>query len=84
MSLSKPENYGITASFIGTMRNVGQNLSMCVITIIMNIFIGRTPLVEASKAQITTSMKTAFILFSAVCAIGVFISLNRKSTKNRV
>ncbi|MDR0817459.1 MAG: MFS transporter [Clostridiales Family XIII bacterium] len=78
MSLAAPEHYGITASFVSTMRNVGQSLSMCAITVIMNVFIGRTPIDEATIPQITSSMRTAFIAFAIVCAVGVFISMNRK------
>ncbi|MDR0817651.1 MAG: MFS transporter [Clostridiales Family XIII bacterium] len=81
MSLAAPEHYGITASFVSTMRNVGQSLSMCAITIIMNVVIGRTPIDKATIPQITSSMRTAFIIFATVCAVGVFISMNRKAGK---
>jgi MFS family permease len=78
MSLSTPEHYGITASFVSTMRTLGQNFSMCAITVIMNIYIGKTPLEDATIPQIESSMRTAFIFFSIVCAVGVFTSMNRK------
>jgi hypothetical protein len=52
---------------------------MAIITIIMNAVLGSTPIDEAKASALVQSMHTGFIIFAAVCAAGVFISLRRKT-----
>jgi predicted MFS family arabinose efflux permease len=81
MSLSEPKDRAIVSSLIATMRNFGMAFSMCVITVITNANLGATLIEDASESLIVRVMRTSFIIFSALCVIGAFISLNRKSDK---
>jgi hypothetical protein len=53
---------------------------MAIITIIMNLIIGHTPLAEVAKQALVRSIHTGFIIFAIICILGVFISLNRKGS----
>jgi EmrB/QacA subfamily drug resistance transporter len=79
MSLSEPKDRGIVSSLIATMRNFGMAFSMCAITIITNANLGATLIEDASPSLIVSVMRTAFIIFSALCVVGALISSNRKS-----
>jgi MFS family permease len=79
MSFAPPQDYGIVASLIGTMRQLGMSVSMCIITIIMNISLGATPIAEATKAGITHTMRISFIVFAVICVVGVFFSFQKKA-----
>jgi predicted MFS family arabinose efflux permease len=81
MSLSEPKDRAIVSSLIATMRNFGMAFSMCVITVITNANLGATLIEDASGSIIVHVMRTAFIIFSALCIIGACISLNRKPGK---
>jgi MFS family permease len=78
MSCVQPGDYGVASSLTSTMRTMGQIISMAIITIIMNMALGATPIDEAEKAGLIFSTRTGFTIFACVCAVGVVISLQRK------
>jgi hypothetical protein len=55
-------------------------IGMALITISTNFIIGDTPIDETPKELIVRTMHVSFIVFALLCAVGVFISLNRKQT----
>jgi MFS family permease len=79
MSCVRPGDYGVASSLTSTMRTMGQIVSMAIITMIMNMALGATPIDEAEESGLIFSMHTGFIIFACVCAVGVFVSLQRKS-----
>jgi EmrB/QacA subfamily drug resistance transporter len=81
MSLSEPKDRAIVSSLIATMRNFGMAFSMCVITVITNLNLGSTLIEDAPASLIVHVMRVSFIIFTALCLGGVFISINRKSGK---
>ncbi|MDR2487688.1 MAG: MFS transporter [Clostridiales Family XIII bacterium] len=78
MSLASPQDYGIVSSFVGTMRNFGQSLGMCVITVIMGHNLGNVPIEDSPPDLIVLSIRSAYIAFACICTVGIFISLGRK------
>lgn len=78
MSGVLPRDYGVASSLTSTMRTVGQIISMAIITIIVNAVLGQTPIDEAGHRELVSSMHMGFIVFACICAVGVFISLQRK------
>ncbi|MDR0933884.1 MAG: MFS transporter [Burkholderiaceae bacterium] len=78
MSSVEAKDYGIASSLIATSRNIGQVFCMALITLVTSLSLGGATLADASKAQIAGSFRMEFIIFSVICAIGVFISLQRK------
>jgi predicted MFS family arabinose efflux permease len=75
MSSVEPRDFGIASSVQGTARTLGQVIGMALITIIANLFFGRAKFSEVSQEALQSDMKATFILFAALCAVGVFISL---------
>lgn len=78
MSFVEKEDYGVASSILATMRSIGHTLSMVIVTIVVTQFMGQSPLAEADPAVLIRVIHTSFIIFTAICAVGVFISLKRK------
>jgi MFS family permease len=78
MSCVRHEDYGVASSLIATSRNIGQVSSMALITLVMHARLGSLTFAQASKAQLTSAFHIQFVIFSIICAVGVFISLQRK------
>jgi predicted MFS family arabinose efflux permease len=53
----------------------------CIISSIMATHIGDTSLADAPPAMLVLSIRTGFILFTILCIIGIFFSVERKSVK---
>lgn len=81
--MSSVENryYGIASSMVGTMRLVGQALSMAVVSFIFAHYIGNVKITPAVAPQLLISAKTAYIVFTVLCLAGVFASMIRNKIK---
>ncbi|HII00122.1 TPA: MFS transporter [Methanosarcinaceae archaeon] len=77
MSSVERRYYGIASGTMGTMRLIGQMLSMGLSMMIFSIFIGRVVITAEYHSELLTSVHTAFTIFSVLCFIGVFASLGR-------
>lgn len=69
--------YGVASSTLGTMRLVGQAISMALVTMVMAIYLGNMQLVKAPKDLLVASASTLFYIFAALCFLGIFASLAR-------
>ena len=69
--------YGIASGSVGTMRVLGQMLSMGIATLVFALFIGRAEIMPELYPALIKSIKIAFIIFSGLCAAGIFFSLSR-------
>lgn len=69
--------YGVASSTLGTMRLVGQAVSMAVVTLVVALYIGNVELGRANPEMLVKGSRTAFIIFTALCFAGVFASLKR-------
>ena len=69
--------YGIASGSVGTMRLLGQMLSMGIATLVFALFIGRAEIIPEVYPALIKSIKIAFIIFSGLCAAGIFFSLSR-------
>ena len=69
--------YGIASASVGTMRLLGQMLSMGIVTLIFALYIGREQITPQSYAMLIKSVRVAFIVFSCFCVAGIFFSLYR-------
>ena len=78
MSQAPREHSGVASSFVSTMRNSGQMLSMAVITIVMTATLGQTIITDAPPDSIALVMRVCCIIFTMICVVGVFTSLQRK------
>lgn len=77
MSAVTPRDYGVASATLGTMRLVGQALSMAAAAAITAARLGESRLGEAPVAALLGAQRTAFVLFAALCTVGVAASLAR-------
>jgi predicted MFS family arabinose efflux permease len=81
MSSVAPKYYTTAASVTGTMRTIGQTLSMGIAMIIIAVVIGRVGITSAYYPQFLTSAQIAFFIFAVLCFGGIFASLARGGNK---
>lgn len=77
MSSVDRKDYGIASSTLGTMRLVGQALSMAIVSFIFAAHLGEAKITPAVTPELITSTNLAFVVFAVTCAIGIFCSLAR-------
>lgn len=82
MSSVEKQYYGIASGAMGTMRLVGQMLSMGMAMLLFSIFIGRAEITPEQSDGFLKSIQYAFIIFSILCFIGIFAS-NARGKLNR-
>ena len=69
--------YGIASGSVGTMRVLGQMLSMGIATLVIALIIGRARITPDLYPALISSVRIAFIIFAGLCAVGTFFSLYR-------
>jgi EmrB/QacA subfamily drug resistance transporter len=77
MSSVEQRAYGIASGMMGTMRLVGQMLSLGIATLLFALYIGRVEITPQQYPEFLVSTKTAFGVFAALCVMGIFASLAR-------
>ena len=79
MSSVEKKHLGVASGVVGTMRMVGQMLSMGIAMMILAIYIGRQSITPQVYPGYVAGMRTGFIIFSILCVLGIFASLARNS-----
>jgi len=74
--------YGVASGIIGTMRLLGQMLSMGIAMMIFAVLIGHVEITPDLYPMFVESMHYAFILFTVLCVIGIYASLQRGKRKD--
>ena len=74
--------YGVASGTLGTMRLLGQMLSMGIATFLFALYLGRVEITPETYPLFSASAKTAFAIFAALCTAGVFFSLARGSVRD--
>ena len=69
--------YGIASASVGTMRLLGQMMSMGIVTLIFSLFIGRAQITPEYYPMLMKSIKVMFMVSSGLCICGIFFSLYR-------
>jgi EmrB/QacA subfamily drug resistance transporter len=77
MSAVDRKYYGVASGINGTMRLLGQMLSMGIAIMIFSIVIGRVEITPAYYSSFILSLRYAFTLFTILCIFGIFASLAR-------
>jgi len=77
MSSVEKRFYGVASATLGTMRLVGQMLSMGIAMLIFSVFVGRAQITPEYYGPFLHSIKFAFGVFAVWCFAGVFVSLAR-------
>ncbi len=77
MSSVEKKYLGIASGTLGTMRLVGQMLSMGIATMIIALYVGRVQIMPEQYGQLLMATKIGFAVFAILSIIGIFFSLSR-------
>jgi MFS family permease len=77
MSSVEKRNYGIASASVGTMRLVGQALSLGIATMLIAVYVGSTEMSSELAPEFMDAFQPGFIIFSILCFVGIFASLAR-------
>jgi MFS family permease len=86
MSSVGKKHLGVASGAVGTMRMVGQMLSMGIAMMIISLYIGKNTINPSTYPGLISGMRTGFIIFSVLSFFGIFASLarNRSLSKSKV
>jgi len=70
--------YGVASAIRGTMRMLGQTLSMGIVMLVLAIYIGRTQITPMNYSHFLHSIRVAFTVFTLLCFVGVIFSFAKK------
>jgi EmrB/QacA subfamily drug resistance transporter len=77
-----PQVLGVAAGTLGTMRTAGMMVSMGIVMILFSLYIGGAEITPARYPDFLESVRTGFIIFTALSLLGLFCqSLARPSPK---
>jgi len=79
MSSVEKRHLGVASAAVGTMRMVGQMMSMAIAMMLIALYIGKNPINPSNYPGLISAMKTGFLIFSALSFLGIFSSLARNS-----
>lgn len=83
MSSIERSCYGVGSATLGTMRHVGQVMSMSIAMLVFSIYLGNVVIVPEYYPQFVASVKIAFAIFAALCFAGIFASMARGSLREK-
>ena len=81
MAAVEPRVYGTASGILGTMRLLGQMLSMTLILLIFSLIVGHAQLTPTLYPLFLKSARVAFGVFAVLCTAGVFASLRRGNVR---
>lgn len=73
--------YGVASATVSTMRLIGQTMSIGIATLVFALFIGRVQITPDQYPALLGSIQICFVVFTALCFIGVFVSWYRGNNK---
>lgn len=77
MSSVEKRHLGVASGVVGTMRMVGQMMSMGIAMMLLSLYVGEQKINNTTYHGLMHSMKSGFMIFSILCVLGVFASLAR-------
>ena len=80
MSSVEKRFYGVASGTVGTMRLTGQMLSMGVAMLLFALYLGRVQITPEYYPIFLKCMKKAFVIFAALCFLGIIASIARGKT----
>ncbi len=70
-------DYGVASGMVSTMRLLGQMLSQGIALLIFTLVMGHTEISHEQTGQLMSSIRIAFVVFAALCVVGLLASLAR-------
>jgi EmrB/QacA subfamily drug resistance transporter len=77
MSSVERRHLGVASGVVGTMRMIGQMLSMGIAMMLIALYIGKNKITPETYPGLISAMRTGFIIFSMLSILGIFASLAR-------
>jgi EmrB/QacA subfamily drug resistance transporter len=77
MSSVDKRHLGVASGVVGTMRMVGQMMSMGIAMMLISLYIGKETINPATYPGLMAGMRTGFLIFSILSVFGIFASLAR-------
>jgi MFS family permease len=81
MSSVEKKYLGVASGTLGTMRLVGQMLSMGIATMIIALYVGRVQITPNLYGQMLMATKVGFVVFAVLSLVGIFFSLRREDLR---
>jgi len=69
--------YGVASGIQGTMRSVGQAMSLGITVLLLAVYVGRVRISPQYFPFFLKSVHATFLIFGALCTVGVFASIAR-------
>lgn len=77
MSSVEKRFYGVASATVSTMRSTGMMFSMAIATLSVHLFVGDKHINDSNVQAFIQSSQLVYFIFSALCVLGVFLSLLR-------
>ena len=77
MSSVEKRHLGVASGVVGTMRMVGQMMSMGIAMMLISLYIGKQTINPSTYPGLISAMRTGFVIFSILSVLGIFASLAR-------
>jgi len=77
MTSVEKRHYGIASATVGTMRLIGQVLSIGIATLFISVYVGNIVATPEQAPLFHEAFRSSFIAFAVMCYAGVFASLAR-------
>lgn len=74
--------YGVASATVSTMRLIGQTMSIGIATLVFALFIGRVQITPSQYPALLESIQICFVVFTALCFVGIFVSWYRGNNKD--
>jgi len=84
MSSVEKRHLGVASGVVGTMRMVGQMMSMGIAMMLISLFIGKQTINPATYPGLISAMRTGFVIFSILSVFGIFASLARHEKRGNL
>ena len=81
MSSVERKHLGVASGMLGTMRMIGQTMSLGVAMILMAIFLGTEKISPANYPGLLETIRTGLFIFALLCIPAIFASLARNKKK---
>jgi hypothetical protein len=79
MSSVEKRHLGVASGVVGTMRMVGQMMSMGIAMMLIALFLGQQIINPETYPGLIKGMRMGFVIFSILSILGIFASLARNN-----
>ena len=69
---------GVASATVGTMRTIGQMMSMAIAMMLLSLYVGRETIVPSNYPGLLLTMRTGFFIYAIFSALGIFASMARR------